>query len=323
MIRAYRAEDKADLMDLLKTNIPDFFAASEVKDLEYYLDNELEQYFVYEVNGRLVGAGGINYDEEGLEGIISWDFIHSDYHGQGFGSQLLGYRLQLLFSNEAIEKVIVRTSQFVYAYYAKFGFELLRTEHDYWAKGYHLYHMELDRNQYMKRIDYSKLDHLKWGNSRQFRAYELIQSLDLWKILSPYDPLLAGTVPIEIDIDGSDLDILCRVTEFDSFVELLKTHFGSYDNFLVDRGFTLGLEYVAVSFKTQDFPIEIFAQNVPSKEQHAYRHMLIEASILSDRGAEFKAEVLELKRKGLKTEPAFAQVLGLSGDPYLGLLDLE
>lgn len=323
MIRAYRAEDKADLIDLLKTNIPDFFAASEVKDLEYYLDNELEEYFVYEVKGRLVGAGGINYDEEGLVGKVSWDFIHSAYHGQGIGSQLLAYRLQLLFSNEAIKKVIVRTSQFVYAYYAKFGFESLRKEHDYWAKGYHLYYMELDRNRYEKRIDYSKLDYLKRGNSRQRRAYELIQSLDLWEILSPYDPLLAGTVPIEIDIDGSDLDILCRVTEFDSFVELLRTHFGYYEDFSVDRGFTLGLEYVAVSFRTADFPIEIFAQNVPSRQQHAYRHMLIEASILSNRGTEFKAEVLELKRKGIKTEAAFAQILGLSGDPYISLLDLE
>jgi len=323
VIRAYRAEDKADLIDLLKTNIPDFFAAAEVEDFEYYLDNELEQYFVYEVEGRLIGAGGINYIEEGVTGKISWDFIHSDHHGKGFGSQLLAYRLQLLFSNESIEKVIVRTSQFVFPFYAKFGFEPLRTEHDYWAKGYHLYHMELDRNRYKRRIDYSKLDYLKWGNSRQRRAYELIHSLNLWGVLSPYNPLLAGTVPIEIDIDVSDLDVLCYVAEFDSFVELLKVHFGSYENFSVDRGSTLGLEYVTVSFTTADFPIEIFAQNMPSKEQHAYRHMLVEAAILSKRGAEFKAEVLDLKRRGLKTEVAFAQVLGLSGNPYVSLLDLE
>ena len=56
MIRAYSAEDKADLIDLLKTNILDFFAAVEVEDLEYYLDNVLEQYLVYEVAGFLIGA---------------------------------------------------------------------------------------------------------------------------------------------------------------------------------------------------------------------------------------------------------------------------
>ena len=37
----------------------------------------------------------------------------------------------------------------------------------------------------------------------------------------------------------------------------------------------------------------------------------------------FRMEVLKLKRKGLKTEAAFSQVLGLSGDHCLGILDLE
>lgn len=51
--------------------------------------------------------------------------------------------------------------------------------------------------------------------------------------------------------------------------------------------------------------------------------MLIEYNLLKTYGDPFRERIIQLKKQGIKTEPAFAQLLGLKGDPYLALLDLE
>jgi hypothetical protein len=48
--------------------------------------------------------------------------------------------------------------------------------------------------------------------------------------------------------------------------------------------------------------------------------MLIEHRLLLKHGEAFKNKVIELKQNGLKTEPAFAKLLGIEGDPYEELL---
>ena len=75
-------------------------------------------------------------------------------------------------------------------------------------------------------------------------------------------------------------------------------------------------------FSTQTFTIEFFGQNTPVQQQHAYKHMLIEHKILQKMGPEFKAAIIKLKKEGLKTEPAFAKLLGLTGNPYTALLEI-
>jgi len=56
-------------------------------------------------------------------------------------------------------------------------------------------------------IDFTTIDYLKNGNERQKRAYEVLLKYKIFEKLSNYSPVLAGTFPIEIDVEGSDLDI--------------------------------------------------------------------------------------------------------------------
>jgi len=143
MIRPYSGDDKTKLVQLLQLNTPKYFHESEEQDFIEYLDQHVQHYFVVEQAGVILASGGINYVENGRIARISWDLVHPNYQGQGIGRELTQYRIDLIKENSAVEKIVVRTTQLVYKFYQKLGFELVETRKDFWAKGFDLYQMEL------------------------------------------------------------------------------------------------------------------------------------------------------------------------------------
>lgn len=169
-------------------------------------------------------------------------------------------------------------------------------------------------------IDFTKIDYLKNGNERQKRAYEVLTRYHIFEKLKDYSPILAGTIPIEIDIEDSDLDIICEAKDFTEFEKSLSEMFSEFD--LKIEKITVNNEQATVlNFKLEEFPVEIFGQNKPATEQNAYRHMIAEYKILQEKGNDFKKKIIELKKQGIKTEPAFGILLNLE-NPYEDLLKM-
>lgn len=172
-------------------------------------------------------------------------------------------------------------------------------------------------------VNFKNIDYLKSGNYRQQEAFKELQDLEIFEKLKKYNPILAGTIPIEIDLPESDLDIICSCENHKEFSKILAELFGDQNGFKIHLKLHKGIESTIAKFNTEKFEIEIFGQNKPTDEQNAYRHMLIENKILEAKGAAFKAEIIKLKAEGLKTEPAFAKLLRLEGNPYDELLKLS
>lgn len=167
---------------------------------------------------------------------------------------------------------------------------------------------------------FDTIEYLKAGNPVQHKAWKVLCEHRVMELLEPFDPVLTGTIPLEIDIPGSDMDIICHWTDIDAFKSALQT-FSKEEGFRIAESPVNGMQTVMGFFRIGDFPVEVFGQNRPVKQQEAYRHMMIEHFILQQKGDEFKRAVLELKLKGIKTEPAFAMLLDLKGDAYRALLD--
>ncbi|TVR89499.1 MAG: DUF4269 domain-containing protein [Saprospirales bacterium] len=164
-------------------------------------------------------------------------------------------------------------------------------------------------------------DYLKDGNFRQRWVWRYLTDSEILSELEPYQPVIAGTIPIEIDTLDSDLDILCGFDCGDGFMEFLEARFSACEGFEVKKVVKQGLTSVVAKFRAETLSIDIFGQPIAPVEQMAFVHMINEYLILQERGEDFRREVIKLKEKGVKTEPAFARLLGLEGDPYQLLAD--
>jgi len=170
-------------------------------------------------------------------------------------------------------------------------------------------------------INFLDISYLQFGNERQKKAYQVLTANRVLEKLIPYHPILVGTIPINIDIKNSDLDIICEVSDKNEFIDKLNALFGSEKDFTTHE--SPKFDAVKVNFITDGFEIEIFGQNTPTTQQNAYRHMFIEHKLLLAKGKKFRQDIIDLKKQGYKTEPAFAKLLKLEGDAYQELLKLQ
>lgn len=172
-------------------------------------------------------------------------------------------------------------------------------------------------------MNFDDIKYLEQGNTKQRQVYRLLTKHGIMSALSGFDPILVGTIPINVDTECSDIDIICYACNLKQFSKTLKELFQRNDGFKLSEYQGQGTNAVVGNFRLESFKIEIFGQDVPTRQQIAYRHMLIEHRLLQQKGGGFRQNVIELKRKGFKTEPAFALLLDLKGDPYAELLKYD
>ena len=171
---------------------------------------------------------------------------------------------------------------------------------------------------YNSMIDFIDISYLAHGNDKQQLVYYILCEHQILNKLNVYKPIVVGTIPIEIDIPNSDVDIICEVSDFNQFHVLVKKEFSEFEGF----DFQIQESHYVANFSIDGLPIEIYAENKPTQYQNAYLHMMIEYRLIQLLGADFKASIVTLKQQGYKTEPAFGKLLGLK-NPYMDLLELE
>ena len=108
---------------------------------------------------------------------------------------------------------------------------------------------------------FEDIEYLREGNPVQRHCYAVLQNLRIMEYLRPYAPILVGTIPIEIDIEGSDADIVCCARDLHEIQMRIRLMYGDKKNF---TDILSGYNYVA-SFTEMDLPVEVYAVFLLSK----------------------------------------------------------
>jgi hypothetical protein len=141
-------------------------------------------------------------------------------------------------------------------------------------------------------------------------------------LLAGFDPRIAGTLPLGVSIAGSDIDILCHAPDPNNVADRLWQSRERLPALTLWRWMS-GSRPLVATFSIGDWPVEVFASPVEVDRQEGWRHFVVERRLLELADEELRERVLALRQGGAKTEPAFATVLGLSGDPYAELYRLS
>jgi hypothetical protein len=132
---------------------------------------------------------------------------------------------------------------------------------------------------------------------------------------------VAGTFPLGLAVSGSDIDVLCHAPDAEVFAEALWETCRDFEHFAMWQWQKADRPVIA-AFSVAGVPFEVFGQALPVEEQHGWRHFAVEARLLRLGGAGLREAVMAARQAGAKTEPAFAEVLRLEGDPYEAMLAL-
>ncbi len=184
------------------------------------------------------------------------------------------------------------------------------------------------------QFDLYSIDYLSQGSARQRRAARVLHEARIWDRLREIPEIefaLAGSLPLDLAAESSDLDIVVCVADLKVFLHQVREAFGLEREFSASLGLGRGGRCVLASFvvgnpidEQEQERIEIFAQTQALPMQAAIVHLLIEARLmgLAPDGSTFIERLREARLNGLKTEEAFGAVLGLS-QPYEELLALD
>jgi GNAT superfamily N-acetyltransferase len=162
--RPFEREHLDGLDEIFRSNVGVWFTKSEQDDLHRHLDMHDQivagthssawqsSYETMFIGTEIVGAGGVVSLGEVSE--LSWGMIHSNFHGQGLGKELLTHRINQVKKEFSESKSILsQTTPSASGFYAKHGFVEKHREPKYWGGELELVGLEmsLDGNSRYKR----------------------------------------------------------------------------------------------------------------------------------------------------------------------------
>ena len=143
-VRKYESEDLEPVVAVFRSNIPKYFGPSEEAGLRGFLAAmRADDYYVIEVDGEIVGAGGIALNEDDTVSLC-WGMVREDHLGTGLGRKLTEFRVAASREKFGDRAMVTSTSQHTEGFYEKFGFRTVEHTPDGFGPGIDICKMRRD-----------------------------------------------------------------------------------------------------------------------------------------------------------------------------------
>jgi len=143
IIKPYHSKYFENCMKIIHSNTPKYIDYSEHSDYEDYLSRDDKIYFVLFNKSNIVACGGYGVNKSQIKAGLSWGLVHSRHHNQGYGSELLKYRINHIKNNFQDIEIHLDTSQHTYGFFEKFGFVITQISKNGYGHGLDRYDMIL------------------------------------------------------------------------------------------------------------------------------------------------------------------------------------
>lgn len=165
-------------------------------------------------------------------------------------------------------------------------------------------------------------EHLARGTERQKAAGKTLSDLEIFAKLKNYSPVLAGDIPLDVDIASSPILLFCYTENLEAFAQELVAGFGANEDLTVTHRIKGNFPAVHATFTNNNFAIEIVGQPLSVFQQPEVLLMLIEARLLAFAPADAKDRIRALKSAGEETAEAFGSCFLLEGSAREELLKI-
>ena len=142
-IREYVSADLDGVIAVFRSNIPKYFGKEEEPGLREFLIGAVKDYYVIEVEGKVVGAGGTALNSDDTVSLC-WGMVHNDHLGTGLGKALTDYRIARSREIFGEKPLVIVTSQHTEGFYQKYGFVTVEHTLNGFAPGIDIHKMRLD-----------------------------------------------------------------------------------------------------------------------------------------------------------------------------------
>ena len=139
----YNSKYFENCIKIIQSNTPKYIDPSEHSDYEDYLSRDDKLYFILFKKSNIVACGGYGVNKFKTKVGLAWGLVHSKYHNQGYGSELLKYRLEHIEDNYSDIDIHLDTSQKTYKFFEKFGFVVEKISKNGYGVGLDRYDMFL------------------------------------------------------------------------------------------------------------------------------------------------------------------------------------